>query len=152
MVIKPRITIIVKVHRLPNVVTIHLCNPLHNLGVTIHQCNPPQIQGMIILPLILYLAVGRALTQITENLRGLTEERRDLLEMNTGRKDHPDMILEMIDRADQNPEAIQILDMRVAHPTDQVVDQEMIIMEEVIVVKAAAAVVNHHKHIKNTKQ
>ena len=65
MVIKPRITIIVKVHRLPNVVTIHLCNPLHNLGVTIHRCNPPQIQGMIILPLILYLAVGRALTQIT---------------------------------------------------------------------------------------
>jgi len=84
--------------------------------------------------------------------------RRDLLGMNTGKKDPPDMILEMIDPADQNQEAIQILDMRAAHPTDQVVDQEMIIleemiiMEEVIVVKAAAAVVNHHKHILNTKQ
>ena len=43
-------------------------------------------------------------------------------------------------------------DMRVAHPTDQVVDQEMIIMEEVIVVVKAAAVANHHKHILNTKQ
>jgi len=77
--------------------------------------------------------------------------------MNTGKTGPPDMILEMIDQADQNPEAIQILDMRAAHPTDQVVDQEMIIMEELIimeeiVVVKAAVVVNHHKHILNTKQ
>ena len=39
--------------------------------------------------------------------------RRDLLELNTGKKDPPGMILEMIDRADQNPEAIQILGLGV---------------------------------------